>query len=216
MGMLRADSNAAEEAARWLAWADKDYISARVLLLRDLLVQGTTLSNTAVEKYFKTVCLLANAVFPRVHEVSKLAGIVRSAGVNLNLNQGYLSLLSKAYKLRYPDDLKPGYNIVLSQPKLLTELDFTAFEIRKGFGFQRSSGKQVQTYFDNLIARQDSALLDLNIAFSQARRDEVFGEKNKCYELRILPNGTCMEAEYATTGIVDDRKFDEVGLKPSP
>ena len=53
--------------------------------------------------------------------------------VPLKINKEYLNLLFKAYHLRYPDDLKMGYNIALNKTKLLVELDYTVSAIRKGF-----------------------------------------------------------------------------------
>jgi hypothetical protein len=215
MGILKAALSETARIVEWLTWADKDYVSARPLLLADLLIQGAVLSNTAIEKYFKTICFMGKVTFPKAcHDIPKLYEILVSRRIDLGLNQEYLGLLSKVYELRYPDNLDSGYNISLSQAKLITELDSTVFKIRKGFGFKGASGEKVGTYFDHLLELQNKILLDCNCSFGVAAREDIFKEKNSCYELRVLDNGTIMEAEYRTTGVKDDGVFDVVGLKP--
>jgi HEPN domain-containing protein len=215
MRTIRAESEAkAKQILQWVDWADKDYISARMLLVEGLLVQGAVFSNTAIEKYLKAICLAAALPFPKTHQVPDLDGLIRSRGINLKLNADYLRIMSKAYELRYPDSLPVGYNICLSQAKLLTELDCSVFEIRKGFGFRVGSGKGVRTRFDILLEAKDKTLTDSNCAFGSAKREEVFGEKNRHYELRVLQDGNIIEAEYGTEGTKDDGIFDVVALKP--
>jgi HEPN domain-containing protein len=216
MGTLTADSGQkATQVLQWLGWADKDYISARTLLLEGHLIQGMVLSNTAVEKYFKAVCFLAGLRFPKsCHDVPELHRIIRSQEIKPNLNTDYLSLLKKAYELRYPDNLSPGYNICLGQAKLLTELDHSVFEIRKGFDIRKANAESIETRLSHMLKTQDKALMDSNSAFGDAKRDDIFREKNGFYELRVLPGGIIMEAEYQSTEAKDDGVFDEVALKP--
>jgi hypothetical protein len=214
MGIVNASLGETGKIVRWLSWADKDYLSARPLLLASLLVQGAVLSNTAIEKYLKTICLMASATFPRAcHDVPVLNGILISKGIDLGLNQQYLELLRKAYEVRYPDNLESGYSICLSQAKLVTELDSTVFKIRKGFEFRHSNGKRLTTYLDHLLESQNKLLLDFNSSFGVAARNDTFTEKNSCYELTVLENGAIIEAEYRTTGVKDDGAFDLVALR---
>jgi uncharacterized protein YxjI len=215
MGIVSARPEETGKIVTMLGWADKDYLSARPLLLASLLVQGTVLSNTAIEKYLKTICLMAAATFPRAcHDVPVLYGILMSRGIDLGLNPQYLELLRKAYELRYPDNLEAGYNICLSQAKLIAELDSTVFKIRKGFQFRRSDGKPVASYLDQLLEVRDKNLLDLNSSFGATARNDIFTQKNSCYELRVLENGSIIEAQYQTTGVKDDGVFDLVALRP--
>ena len=45
----------AEKTLMWLRWADTDYLAARLTLPAGLLVQGAALSDTAIEKYLKSL-----------------------------------------------------------------------------------------------------------------------------------------------------------------
>jgi HEPN domain-containing protein len=104
----------AEASINWLSWADKDYVAARRLLLDGLLVQGACLANTAIEKYLKATLNAHGKRIPHTHDPSRLYQEAKSFST-LKLDEAFLMLLVNAYRLRYPDDLKGGFNISLSQ-----------------------------------------------------------------------------------------------------
>jgi HEPN domain-containing protein len=85
--------NSAEKIVDWINWADTDYIAARQLLLGNLLVPGAALSNTAIEKYFKTILLIKKVPNRKVHHIPKLFQLLKRNGIILNLNEDYLDLL---------------------------------------------------------------------------------------------------------------------------
>lgn len=208
--------NRSQDAAQWLRWADQDYLAARSLLLHGLVVQGCGPATTAIEKYMKTVLLMKSIGFPRGnrgHNVVLLYEKLMSAGLDLGLNLEFLTLLVKAYGTRYPDDLKPGFNIVLEQMKILVELDMTVHSIRKGFHFKQPNGDPPTTV-EALAEAENKQLLDRNCVTGSASRRDLFAGPTQVYELRILSNGATIEADYETQGIVDDGKFDAEALKP--
>ncbi len=126
--------NQAVEALMWITWANTDYRAARLLLLNDMTVQGTALANTAVEKYLKAVFAHVGLPIPRQHHVDKLYERIHAIPKSeLSLNMGFLQLLRKAYKLRYFDDLPEGFNIALSQAKILAQLDRSVLAITNRF-----------------------------------------------------------------------------------
>ena len=119
-------------------WANNEYIASRLLLLNDALVQGSGLSNTTIEKYLKALFVLLGLEIPKGfkgHNICNLYDKIKKKGIELKINEEYLALLVKAYRLRYFDNLEPGFNIALNRTKLLVELDHTVYEIRKGFNF---------------------------------------------------------------------------------
>ncbi|MDQ1313134.1 MAG: hypothetical protein QG605_1673, partial [Euryarchaeota archaeon] len=120
-------------AFRWIGWADNDYIAARLLLLNDVLaqgsalIQGSSLSNTAIEKYLKALFVHLDLKIPKGfkgHDISNLYGEIKKKGITLDISEDYLAMLFKSYRLRYPD-LNPGDNFILCKTKLLVELDRT-------------------------------------------------------------------------------------------
>ena len=202
-----------EDVTIWLGWADNDYLAARSLLLDHFIVQGAILSNTAIEKYLKTVSLVEGEALPRVHDVPKLYEILTNGKKDLGINEAYLNLLSKCYEMRYPDDLKTGFNIALVETRMLVELDFTVYQIRKVFRFQ-SAGKPAKTRIDSLLESKDDNLLRDNCYFGTTDRKGLFGRGTHCYEMRVIKRSQVLEATYQKTGVDDDGKFDLIGLRP--
>ncbi len=169
-----------------------------------------------MQKYLKTVLLMKSIGFPRGnrgHNVVLLYEKLVSAGIGLGLNLEFLALLVKAYGLRYPDDLKPGFNIVLEQTKIIAELDTTVHTIRKGFQFQQQNVNRPTT-LEALAGAKNDQLLDRNCVFGTASRRDLFAGPTHVYELRILPNGATLEATYEAQGIADDGRFDTEALRP--
>ncbi len=127
------------EITKWISIADRDYIAARFLILNDLVVQGAFLSNTAIEKYLKAICVAKDISFKEIrHDTPKLYDKVSKAiSRDLEINQKYLDLIYKCYEGRYFDKLKPGKNIAFSAIKMLVELDYSVFQLRGGFDLKK-------------------------------------------------------------------------------
>jgi HEPN domain-containing protein len=196
-----------------VGWADDEYVAARHLLLADFLIQGSGLANTAIEKYLKALFPILGLKNPWGHKIDELYAAAKQAGLMREINEEYLALLTKSYRLRYFDDLEVGFNIHLNRTKLLVELDHTVYEIRKGFTFKKADGNKVVLRLENYLEKKDTALLGKNCYFGSYDRKDLFKEESSCYELRVLEQGI-LQAFYATKEIRDDGKFDEEGLKP--
>lgn len=217
MGHIHSEGKQAKKSLQWINWADNEYIASRQLLLANALVQGSGLSNTAIEKYLKALFVLLGLEIPKGfkgHNVCDLYDEIKKKGIKLRISEEYLTLLFKSYRLRYPDDLEPGFNIALDRTKLLVELDYTVYEIRKGFDFQ-SADKKIITRINQLQEKKDPILLNKNCYFGNYNRTNLFEEDCFCYELRVLRKDSILEVSYFTTGIDDDGKFNLEGLKPS-
>jgi len=214
MPTITNSGEASTDTLMWLGWADSDYLGARVLLLTGLVVQGATLACTSIEKYLKAVCKISGESFENVgHGVSKLNGILTNRGIPQNLDVQFLRYLDKAYKLRYPDDLNPGFNIALNSIATLAQLDLSVGRIRQRFNFQKN-GKSVSTKFDEALKRGTQELIAKNCVFGQASQADLFAEESWSYDLRILENRTVMEASYKVGCIAGDNHFDRGGLTP--
>jgi HEPN domain-containing protein len=217
--MAKITTSAGKQAAKtlmWIRWAEADYLGARLLLLIDLLVQGSALSNTAIEKYLKAVCCQSGMKIPHDHEVDKLYNAIKSQPTKheLDLNVDYLKLLSKAYKLRYPDDLKDGFNISLNQAKLIAQLDRSVQEITKRFRIA-DAGKPVLMVLDEAKQNNDVRYLDRNVAVDPAKASALFSNQSRCYDLRNHRD-SILEAHYKTASVKDDLVFDTPGWAPDP
>jgi hypothetical protein len=206
-----------ELTRRWLDWADNDYIAARLLFLNNLLVQGSGLSNTAIEKYLKTLYVATDLKFPKGYKGHNICTLYEKLktdkGFQLGINEEYLALLFKSYSLRYPDDLEPGFNIALCKTKLLAELDRTVYEIRKLVSFE-VAGKKLETKIEYLQKNGDPILLNKNCYFGSYDRVSLFKEKSPCYELRVFEKDILLQTFVVHDGNIDNGKFDVEALKP--
>jgi len=210
---MTSDPNQANEIIAWLGLADNDYLAARTLLRRGLLVQGTILANSAIEKYLKTVHRIKNIGFDtrgeKAHNLVKLYKSLKETDSRKDLNESYLALLIRAYKLRYPDRLEKEYNLALNQGKMLVGLDETVFKIRSRIEF---SGTRRPFKFDLLIHQKDETLMQANHTFGEAKREDLFKGPLTWYEMRVLKNGVWMEATYIAPAI-DDGSYDVEGFR---
>jgi HEPN domain-containing protein len=200
------------DTMHWVGWADQDYVGARILLLTGFVVQGAVLACTAVEKYLKAVCTLSGVPFEGVgHDVPKLNGLLHHKIIPLHLNVKFLRFLNKAYKLRYPDELAPGFNVALNSIAILIELDTTVHVIRAGFTFKRN-GNSVTTKLEESLKNHTQELLTKNCALAGADKKQMYAEPSWAYDL--MPDGTVMEASYVVSRLLDEDNFTRNGFSP--
>jgi hypothetical protein len=138
----------------------------------------------------------------------------KQVGVAWRIKDQYLELLVKLYKERYPQDLPIGFKYAVNRTKLLSELDYTVNELRKGFSI-RTATDQLETLLDRLLAKRDPDLLEKNCYFGSADRTLLFAEDTFCVEVIVLPNGRSMRIEYIARGVPDDGNFSR-GPKLGP
>jgi HEPN domain-containing protein len=164
-------------------------------LLNGLVVQASGLANTAIEKYLKAVFSFSGLQVPHWHNPLKLYEAILSAqSSTLKLNREFLGLLHKAYTIRYPDDLKEGFNVALNQAKILAELDRSVLEITSRFRFV-ANGKPIPMLLDKAATNEDKQFLDKNVALDPSQAKPLFSETSNSYEIRIY-KGNLLEASY--------------------
>jgi HEPN domain-containing protein len=199
------------EISRWFQWGDRDYIAARQLLIGGLLVQGTSLATTAVEKYLKGAFVHADLKVPRSHNPLELFEEFEKIG-SLNLNKAFLSTITKAYKLRYPDDLPRGYNIALNQALLLTHLDETVFAILSRFQIHNKDGKAIPLLFEASVASNDRRVLDGNCALEPKLKESLLASPSLCMDFHLLMTGDVLEAHYKTARVDPSSSVERAGM----
>ncbi|MGV8127773.1 MAG: HEPN domain-containing protein [Methanothrix sp.] len=212
MSDIECKGEPAKLSQKWIVWAGNEYAAARLMLLNDELIQGSILSNTAIEKYLKALFVASGMKVPHIHNICKLHDKLKAEGLALDINEEYLALLYKSYLLRYPDDLKVGFNIYLSRTKLLAELDRTVYEIVKNLAFSRD-GKTTSGIEDLKARTHSPSFLTKNCSFGGYDSVVLFEEHSPCYELRVETGDNIIEAFLMRNRIRDDRKFDIEALK---
>lgn len=203
-GQVAGSNQSTVETLLWLKWADSDYQSARILLLQGLLVQGTAFANTAVEKYLKSLFAHQNLSIPHSHDVANLYQLIKDkTGSDLNVNESYLRLLQKTYKLRYPDEAKDGFNIALNQVRLLVELDRTVKKIIERFHIVRAdTSEKIMLVLERAVRDKDASVLASNIALDSSLRSQLFASPSHSYDFR-RHKGHIYETNYVTEVVSD-------------
>ena len=195
-----------------------DYLAARVLLLARLPVQGAILATTALEKYCKAV-LAFRGNTSRGHLKTAHWNCLRNFDPALynTFNQEFFALLRKCYSLRYPDELKPGYNLVLRSRELLAELDWTALTIHQRFHVRRADRRPALTMFDELKSKRDWRLVKDNHVLKEENRQAFIARRSDyVYECRMLTNRTFMCVFYTIAPAPSDGRFMREGMRPGP
>jgi HEPN domain-containing protein len=210
---VTSSGQSAKETLLWLKWADTDYRSARLLLLQGLLVQGAAFSDTAVEKYLKSLFAHRDRPIPHSHNVARLYQLVKNeTGSNLEVNESYLRLLEKAYKLRYPDEATDGFNIALNQVRLLAELDRTVKKVTERFQIVRTdTNERIMLILDRAMQDKDASILTNNVALNPSLGSRLFSSPSHSYDFR-RHRGQIYETNYLTEAVSDGPDYETEGF----
>jgi len=210
-GTSKSPQNSGEPIVRtfhWMKWADSDYLAARYLLLESMVVQGCILANTTIEKYLKALYANLEIPIPHSHAVQELYCKITASGKStVALNDAFLSVLQKAYSLRYPDELPDGFNIALNQIKLLAELDRTVSAITKCFAFREGTTDFVLT---RAAKAGDQRYTARNVVLNPEQTADFFASNSQSFEFRTH-KPLVINIEYLSPGVADDGLFDQEG-----
>ena len=185
------------KVAEFLNIAYKDYLAARVLLNSGLLLQGSILASTAIEKYFKAI-LAFRGNEARGHLSRKHINAAKNYDKRLSvlLNDGFLILLQRAYSLRYLDDLPEEFNIVIAYREFLAELDYTATMIQESFHMQQS-GKDAKFSYDTDKENRDPLLhFNNHMLHGQSKQEFVAADSQSVFEVRNCKLRGLLEITY--------------------
>lgn len=196
-----------------------DYLASRQLLMKDLILQGTILANTALEKYFKALKLILNEPIPHHHDITtkKIQNTLKNKYPVLysKINGDFLTLLSKAYELRYFDEIDAGFNIVLVRGKILAELDFVVGEIENGFRIENTKNRNLDRKYFSAKKEKNPLLFDFNWYLLDYSKTKLIEQIDIVYEFRKTENNGILEFMYWAENIKDDDEFLYEGVKPN-
>jgi HEPN domain-containing protein len=199
------DSNRTNLALGYLRTAYNDYIAARVLLNRGYTLQGAMLSSTAIEKYFKAGICLATGEILKVHmdrfEVIKNQVIEMGYGILIEkIDSIFFDLLSKAYIVRYYDNITEPFTIGFFRNQFLGELDGAVelFELLFVLSKKRSDEKVLSPLkMDYRTGNPD--LFENNWVTTKEKDKKKFMETDcKGFAVHILP-GNLFEEIHVTS-----------------
>lgn len=193
-----------------------DYLAARVLLLRDLLPQGAVLASTAIEKYLKAfLAFRGNEVHGHLQAAQFRALKNFDPTLSAQISPQYVDLLQLAYKLRYPDDLPRGFNLLIAQREFLAELDFTSLLLHRSFHI-RMGQADVGTRLTTAERDGDERLHTGNHVLEGVEK-QVFiaGGPQRVYAIRMQEGGP-IEINCTMTPRPSDGQFMRPAIVPQP
>jgi hypothetical protein len=128
------------------------------------------------------------------------------------VNQSYLRLLEKAYKLRYPDDVGEGFNIALNQIRLLAELDRTVKKITERFRVtEQAAGRNIAMVMERAVQDNEQEILVNNVGMNAEIGKTLFSSPSRSFDLR-KHNGELYETNYGTAWVKDDPNHEIEGF----
>ncbi|MCE4563461.1 HEPN domain-containing protein [Maribellus sp. CM-23] len=185
-----------------------DYMSARILINHDLLLQGAIMANTAVEKYFKAILLFAQDKSKYTHKTTELLKRISivDAGLYTQIDKSFIADLEKSYMLRYIDSAPAGFRICLIKRKLLAELDSTVSLLIDRIKFRDSSGKGYQEDKYHIdFKERNVALYENNYLLNKIPKENFLIGIDDVYEFFVDKDLGFLEVFYKTnvSGVSD-------------
>jgi HEPN domain-containing protein len=179
-----------------------DYLSARILINHKLLLQGTILANTSIEKYLKAILIFKGVKLTGKENhmttilLEKLIGFDNK--LYSQIDKSFIELLEKSYKLRYIDDKVPkGYKISIGRRDLLTNLDYTVSLLANKLyiGSNNQDGKN-ETQYQLDLREKNQDLYYNNYLLNDIPKEKFLLGIDDVYKFFIDENGNFSEVIY--------------------
>jgi hypothetical protein len=175
----------------------QDYIAARIIINKGLLLQGVILSHTSIEKLLKAVRLFFskdkwNELKNRKHNLDLLLDDIRHLNQDLynRINLGFIRNLNRIYDARYFDSIKPGYGLRIYRKHLLHELDGTYKYL---YSFLKID---LNTRYISDIKENNADLYENNHTLTNVFTDEYLSKNDIVYELQCKSDTMIAEMHY--------------------
>lgn len=170
--------------------AYRDYIAARCLLNNGYIIQGLTLTSTAIEKYLK-MPLAKNDNWPFIHlsDLSKLRRAYEKAGYNLTEwvpDSKFLELICKVYEIRYYTKTTSPVSVGCFPGQVLGELDYmvAAMEISITV-IDNDTGLERISPYKRAVAKKDEGLYLNNYFLNNLDKTTYMEQEFEAYALHV-------------------------------
>ena len=172
----------------------RDYIAARFLLNNRFIIQGLTLASTAVEKYLKSLLLYNlnekewyNYHFDRIEKLQHLLD-KHYFDVTEEFDPVFLTILEKAFKIRYYDALNQPMEFGFYLNQFIGELDNTIdlFETALGPDISLNS----ITLYKQAIQHKDPHLFENNYILCSQDKKTFMEKPTTAFSINIYTSST--------------------------
>lgn len=195
------NSNRTTKVMSFLRDSFSDYIAARVLFHQRLPEQAAILSSTAIEKAVKAMLALSGNE-SHGHLKKAHRNFLRNFNPSLHklLDDDFLALNQEVYALRYTDDLRPDFNLVIASREFLAEMDHTISSMFSCFSLQQGTTPLETPYGTALRLRDERLLADNHVVAGTAKAEFVNQASQFVYEIRNDPVRGLIQITYDANG----------------
>jgi len=186
----------------------RDYIAARFLLNNNFYLQGLTLASSSVEKYLKAL-LIFHGRSKKKHLTQLHALKEELANCYYDLTQKFdprfFTLLGKAYKARYYDNLEEPITIGFFVNQLIGELD-TFVSFIENFVIKEikdQNGNIIKTPYKRAYGAKNEHLVKNNYLFEGITKKEYMERPDDGYAIYVDPNQPFEEYVALGKGIIN-------------
>ena len=161
----------------------RDYIAARFLLNNHFFIQGLTLASTAVEKYLKAIIVFASKQKEKYYyhfdNLAKLKNILEKTDhdVTEEFDPIFISILEKAYKIRYYDILDQPIVIGFYLNQFIGELDGTIHFLE--------TSKTPGIHYRKAVESKDPNLYENNFILNKQDKKDFMEKPDTAISVRI-------------------------------
>lgn len=197
----------------YLKNAYDDYIAARVLLNHNLILQGTILATTSIEKYFKAILTFKGDTVKHSHSLKGLLPSIKNFDKSLyeKLNLDFIELIDSSYNLRYIESAPAGLKICLLRKNILSNLDQTISLLHDKIKIQNEKGEFQKSLYQNDWESKRDELTKDNFIFNKVNKDEYLLGIDNVYQVQISDTKSFIEIHYTT-----QIKNEQLISKPKP
>ena len=172
--------------------AFNDYKAGRFLFLNGYYMQALVLCSTALEKYLKAM-LSFMGKRKRVHldKMEVLKNLFADTPYHFvpgKFDEGFFSILGKAYKYRYYDIVSQPESIGFLINQFLGELDYTVNFMEKAFIMTNEKGEQIDSEYQKALKEGEAAIVTNNYLVEKIPKKEFMNRISNAYALHINPN----------------------------
>lgn len=192
--------------------AYRDYIAARFLLNNEFVIQGLTLASAAVEKYLKSIIVFHSVEnknyyyhFDNLHKLKN--ALLNIYDITETFDPVFLSILEKAYKIRYYDKLKEPILIGIYLNQFIGELDATIFNL-EAFIMKTQNGNNRFSNYWRAIEKNDPNLFLNNYVLCQQDKKEFMETPGFAFSIHIKAGTSAMGFEKTVTSKEIAAKYD--------
>nr|WP_322624526.1 hypothetical protein [uncultured Flavobacterium sp.] len=169
--------------------AYRDYIAARFLLNNEFVLQGLTLASMAIEKYLKSMIVFHSTEKKKYHyhfdNIEKLKNVLSNIyDISAKFDPLFLSILQKAYKIRYYDHLKEPIFIGIYLNQFIGELDASIYELETSIMKKQNNNSRFTNYW-RAIDNKDPNLFMNNYLLNQQDKKEFMEAPGFAFSIHI-------------------------------